>query len=89
VSTRMMTDREARYLMHVTNGDPLIASYLNNQVNHGQNFLQQAANLLVCEKCESAALAHQQGYVCPRCGYRSATRSQYKVRDHIKRGAFR
>jgi ribosomal protein L37E len=86
---RYITDSEARYLMHAVGNDPLIASYLQNQVQSGQRFDRQAANLLVCERCEKAALAHQQGYVCPSCGYRSETRSRHKVRDHIKAGMFR
>lgn len=85
---REMTAQEEKYFATKLAGDPLLATYLNNQVNAGQNFMQQAGKLYVCERCESGALAHGNGYACPHCNYKSPTRST-KVRDYIKGGFYR
>jgi len=76
-----MTDAEARYIMHAVGGDPLIASYLDNQAAYGYDMRQTMAGLPVCPACERAALHHERGIVCPTCGYRGP--SSHKMRDHI------
>ena len=79
---REMSVQEERYLATKLANDPLLATFLNNQVNNGQEFMAQAGKLNVCERCESGALAHGSGYRCVHCGYESKTRSM-KVRDYM------
>lgn len=81
MGSRFMTDAEARYLMHAVGGDPLIATYLDNQANAGYDVRQTMANMPACPKCEKIAFHHEQGIVCPSCGYRGA--KSHKVSDHI------
>lgn len=83
-----MTRQEERYLATKLANDPLLATFLNNQVNNNQDFMQQAGKLFVCERCESGALAHGTGYACPHCGFKSDKRSM-KVRDYMKGGFHR
>lgn len=87
MATRFATDAELRYLMHAVGGDPLIASYIDNQAAAGYDLRQTAAQLPVCPRCESAALHHEQGVVCPNCSYRGP--AMHKVRDYIQRGLYR
>lgn len=85
---REMTRQEEAWFAQKFANDPTMAAFLNNQVNSGQDFMQQAGKLFVCERCESGALAHGTGYACPHCGYTSKTRST-KVRDYMKGGFYR
>jgi len=77
-----MTSQEETYFATKLANEPMIAAFLNNQVNNGQSFMQQAGKLMVCERCESGALAHGTGYACPHCGFKSDKRSA-KVRDYL------
>jgi ribosomal protein L37E len=79
-----MTDEEARFIMHAVGGDPLIASYLDNQARAGYDMRQMVGTLPVCPRCERAALHAQQGIICPSCGYKGA--SLHKIREHMMRG---
>lgn len=79
---KYMTAQEERYFATKLANEPTLAAFLNNQVNNGQNFMTQAGKLPVCDRCESAALAHGTGYACPCCGFKSDKRS-LKVRDYI------
>lgn len=79
---RMMTSQEERYFATKLANDPTLATFLNNQVNNGQDFMMQAGKLYVCDRCESGALAHGTGYACPHCGYKSKTRST-RVKDYM------
>lgn len=85
---REMTRQEELFFAQKLAREPTLAAFLNNQVNAGQSFMQQAARLYVCDRCESGALAHGSGYACPHCGFRSNTRST-KVRDYMKGGFWR
>ena len=85
---REMSAQEETYFATKLANDPLLATFLNNQVNNGQDFMQQAGKLNVCERCESGALAHGTGYACPHCGYTSKTRST-KVRDYMQKGMWK
>lgn len=85
---REMTRQEEAWLSQKFANDPIIAAHLNSQVNAGQSFMQHAAKLFVCERCESGALAHGTGYACPHCGYISKTRNT-QVRDYLKGGFWR
>lgn len=85
---REMSAQEERYFATKLANDPTLATFLNNQVNNGQSFMQQASRLYVCDRCESGALAHGEGYKCPHCGYASKTRST-RVRDYLKGGFYR
>lgn len=85
---REMTAAEEQYLMHAVGHDPLIAAYLNNQVAHGRNFLQTAANLPVCSYCEHAALYHEGGVICSTCGKISPGKG-HRVAQHLKAGMYR
>ena len=87
MATEMTRQQELFFATKLAN-DPTLAAFLNNQVNNGQDFMQQAAKLFVCERCESGALAHGTGYACPHCGYTSKTRST-KVRDYMNERMFR
>ena len=82
-----MTDAERRYLMHVVGGDPLIASFLDNQAAAGYDMRQTVANLPLCPNCERAALHHEQGIVCPTCGYKGQALN--KVKHHINGRGYR
>lgn len=82
-----MTQAEAQFLMHAVGKDPLIAKYLDNQADAGYDMRQTIAKLPICPNCESAALHHEQGIICPNCSYRGI--SQHKVRDYINRGMYR
>ena len=85
---REMSTSEERYFASKLANDPLLATFLNNQVNNGQNFMSQAGKLFVCDRCESAALAHGTGYACPCCGHKSDKRS-VKVRDYVNERMFK
>lgn len=87
MATRYMTDEEARYIMHVVGGDPLIASYIDNQARAGYDMRSTMAHLPVCPNCERAALHHERGIICPSCGYNGA--ASHKIRDHINRRMYR
>lgn len=84
---RYMTEEEARFLMHAVGGDPLIASYIDNQAEAGYDMRTTLAQLPVCPNCERAALHHESGIVCPSCGYKGA--SMHRMHDHINRGMYR
>lgn len=84
---RVMTDAEAKFIMHAIGGDPLIARYIDNQSAAGYNMQQTMAHLPVCPNCERAALHHEQGIVCPTCGYKG--QAMHKMREHINRRMFR
>jgi len=86
--SREMSRQEELFFAQKLAAEPTLAAFLNNQVTNGQNFMQQAAKLYVCERCESGALAHGSGYACPHCGYKSNTRNT-RVRDFIKGGYWR
>ena len=79
MAVRYLTDAEARYIMHATGGDPLIASYLDNQARAGYDMRQMVKTLPVCPACERAALHHENGIICPSCGYQGA--SLHKIRQ--------
>jgi len=85
---REMTRQEELYFAQKLAAEPTLAAFLNNQVNHGQNFMQQAAKLFVCERCEGGALAHGSGYACPHCGHKGETR-RMRVKDFIRGGYWR
>lgn len=85
---RTMSRQEEVFFATKLANDPTLAAFLNNQVNNGEDFMQQAAKLFVCERCESGALAHGTGYSCPHCGYKSKTRST-RIRDYIEGGHYR
>jgi ribosomal protein L32 len=87
MATRMITDAEARFLMHAVGGDPLIASYIDNQAAAGYDMRTTLAHLPVCPSCERGALHHENGIVCPTCGYKGP--AGHKMRDHINRRMFR
>lgn len=87
MATRVITDAEARFLMHAVGGDPLIASYIDNQADAGYDMRKTLAQMPVCPRCERAALHHENGIVCPTCGFKGP--SMHKMRDHIRRGIFR
>lgn len=82
MASRIMTDAEMKFIMHAVGGDPLIASYIDNQANAGYDMRQTMAQLPVCPACQRAALHHQQGVICPTCGYKGAT-TKLTMRDHI------
>lgn len=84
---REMTRQEELYFATKLAADPTLAAFLNNQVNHGQNFMQQAARLYVCERCEHAALASANGYTCPNCGHQGSNR--VSVKSYMRGGLFR
>lgn len=84
---RYMTDEEAQFIMHAIGGDPLIASYIDNQAAAGYDLRQTLGHLPVCPACERAALHHESGIVCPTCGYKGP--AAHKMRDHINRGVYR
>lgn len=84
---RVMTAAEARYIMHAVGGDPLIAQYIDNQATAGYDMRSTLAHLPVCPSCERAALHHEQGIVCPTCGYRGP--AMHKMREHINKRIFR
>ena len=44
---REMSTSEERYFASKLANDPLLATFLNNQVNNGQNFMSQAGKLFV------------------------------------------
>jgi len=88
MAVRYMTEEEERYLWHAVGHDPLIASYLSNQVHYGQDFMRTAVNLPVCERCESAALYHEGGVLCPKCGHFGRNKG-HRVKNHLKEGWFR
>lgn len=85
---RYLTEEEERYLWHALGHDPLIASYLSNQVQYGQDFMKTAVNLPVCPRCESAALYHESGVMCPKCGHRSNART-HRIKTHFKEGWYK
>ena len=87
MATRVMTEAEKRFIMHAVGGDPLIASYIDNQAAAGYDLRQTMGTLPVCPNCERAALHHENGVVCPTCGYKG--QAMHKVRDHINRRMFR
>lgn len=87
MAVRYMTEEEARYIMHVTGGDPLIASYLDNQARAGYDMRQMIGTLPVCPACERAALHKDEGIICPTCGYQGA--SLHKIRQHMIQGFYR
>jgi DNA-directed RNA polymerase subunit RPC12/RpoP len=82
-----MTQAEAQYLMHAVGKDPLIAKYLDNQSDAGYDMRQTIGRLPSCPSCERAALHHENGIICPNCGYKGA--AKHKVRDYIHRGMYR
>src|SRR5690606_18017735 len=83
---RVMTEAEARFLMH-TIKDPMIRFYLDNQADAGYDMRNTLAHLPVCPNCESAALHNQHGIICPSCGYKGA--AAHKMREHINQQLFR
>ena len=86
---REMTAQEERYFATKLANDPSMAAFLHNQINHGgQDFMQQAGRVYVCERCESGALAHNQGYKCVACGHEGKHRN-VRVRDYLKGGFYR
>jgi rRNA maturation endonuclease Nob1 len=88
MSSRLMTDEEARFIMHAVGGDPLIASYIDNQAQHaGHDMRQTMGNMPVCGRCQKIAFHHEQGVICPSCGHRGP--AGMKMREHIKRGMYR
>lgn len=87
MATREMTAAEARFIMHAVGGDPLIASYIDNQAAAGYDMRQTVAQLPVCPNCERAALHHEIGIICPTCGYKGA--ALHKVSNHIRNNLFR
>ncbi|MNH83819.1 hypothetical protein D3C73_362240 [compost metagenome] len=86
MSTRYMTPQEERYIYHLLSGDPVIGSYIRNQMRYGSDPL---ANLPVCPKCERPSLYHGNGAICPTCGTFVPKEQTHKVRQHIKQGLFR
>lgn len=88
MSTRLMTDAEARFIMHAVGGDPLIASYLDNQAAAGYDMRKTMSALPVCPNCQRAALHHERGIICPTCGYKGAN-PQLTMRDHIHSRMYR
>ncbi|MBB6672620.1 hypothetical protein [Cohnella nanjingensis] len=89
MTTRVMTQKEAAWIAHAVGGDPLIASYIDNQVDHGQDFYRIAANLPVCGRCERLVLVHNKGYVCPTCGHTEENSRGHKMKTHLRRGMYR
>lgn len=85
---REMSRQEEMYFAQKLANDPTLAAFLNNQVISGQNFMQQASRLYVCDRCEHAALAHENGYICMTCGHQGANRN-VRVRDYIRGGHWR
>ncbi len=84
---RYMTDAEAQFIMHAVGGDPLIASYIDNQAAAGYDLRQTLAHMLVCPACERAALHHERGIICPTCGYTGAP--AHRMRQHINSHMYR
>lgn len=88
MTTRLMTDAEARFLMHAVGGDPLIASYLDNQAAAGYDMRQTMGNMPVCGRCQKIAFHHEQGIICPSCGHKGP-KPQALMKHHIQRGMYR
>ncbi|KKO51147.1 hypothetical protein [Paenibacillus sp. DMB20] len=86
-NTRYMTPQEERYMYHLLSGDPLIGSFIRNQMRHGAG--DPLANLPVCPKCERPSLYHDNGAICPTCGTFAVKEKTHRVKDHIRQGYYR
>jgi hypothetical protein len=86
-NTRYMTPQEERYMLHLLSGDPLIGSFIRNQLRHGAG--DPLANLPVCPKCERPSLYHDNGAICPTCGTFAVKEKTHRVKDHIRQGYYR
>lgn len=86
--TTTLNPQEEAYYMHMLKGDPLIGSYIRNQMMVNPNMRRDILGHPVCAKCEKFAFHHKEGVMCPSCGHWSPTKT-HKIKEHIKGGHYK
>jgi hypothetical protein len=89
VVSREMTPQEQRFFAHALKNDPVVGAYIRNQAMYGHDPLKVGRNLMVSLCCEAAALHHNGGAMCGKCGKWMPKGKTHKIKEHFAQGLYR
>lgn len=89
--TTAFDPKEELYWLHFLSKqkkDPIVGSYIANQLRANPQFRRDILQQPVCARCECFAFHHKNGIQCSSCGHWEPAKTN-KVKDHIKGGMYK